>query len=204
MFGSDPRRRLTGSRAAAIAAAAKTKVSKMRTPGAPKSFRIGTPGTAAMNPASVPSSVNRAFRAAYPWTGASSSRPGWTSIGDASRIAVPSVIISGTSAPRVTRYSFESTKIKKASGKSHTLLMLKAINGHSRPRPTAATTAAPRFPPRLRSINGPSSGATTAKGAKVNSRYSSTLLVASWVGIEKKSESANEMVTRVSPANIST
>ena len=53
-----------GAAAAAIAAATKTNVSKTSTPGAWDSVRIGTPGMAATNPASVPSSVSRAFSAA--------------------------------------------------------------------------------------------------------------------------------------------
>jgi hypothetical protein len=56
--------RLTGRRSAATAAAAKTKVSKIRTPEAPASFKIGMPGADATKPASVPSRVKRALRVA--------------------------------------------------------------------------------------------------------------------------------------------
>ncbi len=45
---------------------------------------------------------------------------------------------------------------------------------------------------------------TTAKGARVRTRYKNTLLLASVGEIEKKSDPASEMVTRVSPANMKT
>ena len=54
----------TGSRKAATAAAAKTNTAKIRTAGAPIPFSRMIPGMAATNPASVPSSVSRAFRTA--------------------------------------------------------------------------------------------------------------------------------------------
>ena len=49
-------------------------------------------------------------------------------------------------------------------------------------------------------MSGPSSGETMANGARVKSRYRSTLWSAAFGEMEKKSDPASEMVTRVSPA----
>ena len=50
------------------------------------------------------------------------------------------------------------------------------------------------------SMRGPSTGETTAKGANVNNRYNSTLLLASSGETEKNSDPASDTVTNVSPA----
>jgi hypothetical protein len=57
--------------------------------------------------------------------------------------------------------------------------MSAAMNGQMTARPTAAAVAVARRAPLLRSISGPSNGDTTANGARVKSRYSRTLLLAS-------------------------
>src|SRR5580704_1649749 len=55
-------------------------------------------------------------------------------------------------------------------------------------------------PPRVRSMSGPNTGATTANGASVNMRYSSTLGRAWPLVALKNSVSARETVTNTSPA----
>ncbi len=82
--------------------------------------------------------------------------------------------------------------------------MSRAMNGHRTARPVADSTTIARRAPRLRSMSGPSSGETTAKGARVSRRYKRTLLLASVGEMEKNSEPASEMVTRVSPASMRT
>ncbi len=57
-----------------------------------------------------------------------------------------------------------------------------------------------RRPPLMRSIAGPTSGATTANGAIVSTRYSATLSRAAPDGIEKNSVPASDTVTSVSVA----
>ena len=52
-------------------------------------------------------------------------------------------------------------------------------------------------------MNGPMNGATMANGAKLTSRYSSTLLRAASGLIEKNSEPASETTIATSPAVIS-
>ena len=104
----------------------------------------------------------------------------------------------------MTRYTLDSTNMAKASGNKSSEWMSRARNGHSTARPTAEDTTMARRAPRLRSMTGPSAGATTAKGPMVNSRYKSTLSLAAVGEIEKKSEPARETANRVSPAVIST
>ncbi len=77
-----------------------------------------------------------------------------------------------------------------------------AIRGHSTACPMAEETTMRRRAPRLRSMSGPSSGDTIAKGASVKSRYRSTLWSAAVGEMEKKSEPASEIVTTVPPASI--
>ena len=48
--------------------------------------------------------------------------------------------------------------------------MFAAMNRHSTARPAHEAMNSRRRPPRVRSRNGPSTGATTANGAIVNSR----------------------------------
>ncbi len=57
-----------------------------------------------------------------------------------------------------------------------------------------------RRPPLMRSMAGPTSGATMAKGAIVKSRYSATLSRAAPDGIEKNNVPASDTVTNVSVA----
>ena len=52
--------------------------------------------------------------------------------------------------------------------------MCVAMSGQSTARPTADETTMARRAPRLRSMSGPSSGDTMAKGARVKSRYRRT------------------------------
>ena len=52
--------------------------------------------------------------------------------------------------------------------------MCVAMSGHKMARPTPEDTTMSRRAPRLRSISGPRSGETMAKGAIVKSRYSKT------------------------------
>ena len=92
----------------------------------------------------------------------------------------------------------------KASGNNNNEWKSRARSGHSAARPRADTTTMARRAPRLRSISGPSAGATTAKGAMVNSRYSSTLSLAAVGEMEKKSDPASETANMVSPAVMST
>ena len=58
----------------------------------------------------------------------------------------------------------------KASGKSSSEWMSRARNGQRMARPSAEATTIPRRAPRLRSMSGPSAGATTANGAMVSTR----------------------------------
>ena len=81
-----------------------------------------------------------------------------------------SAAISGTRAPLVTRYSFWHTSTRKASGNSRRLWICMAMRGHSTTCPMAEDTTMSRRAPRLRSMSGPSSGDTIAKGASVKSR----------------------------------
>ena len=76
------------------------------------------------------------------------------------------------------------------------------MSGHSTACPTAEDTTMRRRAPRLRSMSGPSSGDTMAKGARVKSRYSSTLWSAAFGEMEKKREPASEIVTSVSPPSM--
>ena len=80
--------------------------------------------------------------------------------------------------------------------------MCSAIRGQSTARPMADETTMARRAPRLRSISGPSSGDTMAKGASVKSRYSSTLWSAASGEMEKNSEPASEIVMSVSPPSM--
>ena len=82
--------------------------------------------------------------------------------------------------------------------------MSRARNGHSTARPRAEATTIARRAPRLRSITGPSAGATTAKGPMVNNRYNRTLSLASVGEMEKNNDPARETANMVSPAVIST
>src|SRR5258708_1563170 len=78
--------------------------------------------------------------------------------------------------------------------------MLFAISMHRTERPAIDAATIRRRPPRVRSRKGPSTGATTAKGAIVNRRYSSTLGRAAPTPTSKKSEPASDTVTKASPA----
>ncbi len=78
--------------------------------------------------------------------------------------------ISGTSAPRVTTYSFEEMSTRKASGKSHSEFRCWLIDQQSSTRKPAESATRMRRPLADRSISGPRIGETTAKGAMVSSR----------------------------------
>jgi len=78
------------------------------------------------------------------------------------------------------------------------------MNRQTTARPAPQAISIIRRPLRLRSRSGPSQGATTAKGAMVNSRYNATRLRAAPGEMEKNSEPARAMVTSVSPAMAST
>ena len=101
----------------------KTAAQKISTAEEPIVFNKIIPGIEITNPAKVPSNVSCAFHPARPCCGRPS---GVDSVRYASAssceeysspISSSAVAISGTSAPRVTMYNFESTRIKKASGK---------------------------------------------------------------------------------------
>src|SRR4051812_50132531 len=77
--------------------------------------------------------------------------------------------------------------------------MFSAIKKHSTARPAHEMEMRRRRPPRVRSRNGPSTGAMTANGAIVNSRYNSTLGRAASVPTEKNKESARAAGTKTSP-----
>ena len=78
--------------------------------------------------------------------------------------------------------------------------MWSAMRRQSPARPNIANAIMSRRPPRVRSINGPSTGATIANGAIVNTRYSSTFGRAAPTPTSKNSEPASETVTKTSPA----
>ena len=118
--------------------------------------------------------------------------------------SMPRAAISGTRAPFVTRYTLDRTSMAKASGNRRSEWMSRARNGQRAARPTAEATTVARRAPRLRSMSGPSAGATTAKGPMVNSRYSSTLSLAAVGEMEKNREPASETANKVSPAVIRT
>ena len=82
--------------------------------------------------------------------------------------------------------------------------MSRARKGQSAALPNAEATTMARRAPRLRSMTGPSAGATTAKGPMVRSRYRSTLSLAAVGEIEKNREPASDTANRVSPAVMST
>src|SRR5450631_501753 len=73
-----------------------------------------------------------------------------------------------------------------------------AMSRHSADRPTQETITSRRRPPRRRSRAGPITGATTAKGAMVTSRYSSTDPRAPLLGFAKKIDPARETATHAS------
>ena len=73
------------------------------------------------------------------------------------------------------------------------------MSRHRIARPPAEPAMSRRRPPRVRSSNGPRTGATTANGAIVSSRYRTTLPRAPDVVALKKIESASEIVTNTSP-----
>src|SRR4051812_36488816 len=93
-----------------------------------------------------------------------------------------------------------STSTAKASAKSSNECRLSIISTHSTARAAADPIIIVRRPPSRRSRNGPMSGARTANGAIVRSRYSATRARAASGEIEKKREPASAMATRVSPA----
>jgi hypothetical protein len=64
----------------------------------------------------------------------------------------------------------DKMRTQNASGNSNRLWMSAAMKGQIAARPTAEHTAVARRASLLRSISGPSSGDTTANGARVNSR----------------------------------
>jgi hypothetical protein len=134
-----------------MAVAAKATAARRTTHGPPRNptFSTITPGTAAMNPASTDSTASREL--------AATSSP--------SPDTVP-----GTRALLVTMWVLESTSTAKASGKSMRLSRWAAIETQTTARVAALAMMRARRPPRLRSITGDSSGATTANGATVSSR----------------------------------
>ena len=77
-----------------------------------------------------------------------------------------------------------------------------AMSGQSTARPMPDETTMARRAPRLRSMSGPSSGDTMAKGANVKSRYRSTWWSAALGEMEKNSDPASEIVTSVSPPSM--
>ena len=190
------RRPTTGSRRAATAAAAKTKMPKTSTAGAPPSFKRTTPGMATTKPASVPSSVSRALSEANP--DSASSRSSDPRRGPRPRPG-PSRAPARSGSPG---RALDRTSITKASGNSSRLWTSRAMRGHRTAATAAAATTIARRAPRLRSIRGPRRGEITANGARVSTRYKKTLLLASSGEIEKNSDPAREMATRVLPATM--
>ncbi len=76
----------------------------------------------------------------------------------------------GTSEPFVTRYTLDSTSMTNASGYSRGPWRLSANTRLTAARQALDTTTVARRAPRLRSMMGPSNGATTANGAMVSNR----------------------------------
>ena len=70
-------------------------------------------------------------------------------------------------------------------------------------RNTATISTTIRCPPRIRSTNGPTNGATTANGAMLTARNKITFVRAASGLIDKNKESASATVMAVSPATIS-
>ena len=85
------------------------------------------------------------------------------------------LITLGTSALFVTLCVFESTSAPNASGYSAKPLTCAAMIRHNTARAAIVAANTRRRPPRVRSRSGPNTGATTANGASVSMRYSSTL-----------------------------
>ena len=71
---------------------------------------------------------------------------------------------------------------------------------HSTARAAIVAAKVRRRPPRVRSISGPNTGATSANGASVSSRYSNTFGRAALLVALKNSVSASDTVTKTSPA----
>src|SRR5471030_1030961 len=71
---------------------------------------------------------------------------------------------------------------------------------HNTARPAIVAANISRRPPRVRSISGPKTGATSANGARVSTKYRITFGRAWLVVALKNNVSASETVTNTSPA----
>src|SRR5207302_3203283 len=141
-------------------------------------FRIAAPGPAMTNPAITEMTARREL---------------------ASTSATSAFTTDGTSALLVMVYAFDSTSRPNASGYSQIgLSRWRAIEKQMNVRPSALMITSVRRPARLRSSIGPRTGATTANGAIVSTRYSAILPRAAPGLIEKNSDPASAIVTRVS------
>jgi len=108
----------------------------------------------------------------------------------------------GISADRETLYVFCNTSAPNDSGNSNRSSRWKIIVKKIKARPSAVSCMINRRPPDARSMNGPMNGATSAKGAKLTSRYRRTLLRAASGLIEKNNDPASETTIATSPAVI--
>ncbi|AIA05294.1 hypothetical protein DC74_4822 [Streptomyces noursei] len=108
----------------------------------------------------------------------------------------------GTTALRTTPYAFDATSTPSAAGYSASPPSATArdIDSASSARASIAPAIAARRPCGTRSSSGPTTGASSANGAMVTSRYSATRPRASWVGTEKNTVEASAIVIIMSPA----
>ena len=167
-----------GIRSASTPATPNTIAAATSTHSAPVSLRMSAAGIPPTAPAAMLISASRELavtRAASSWT------------------------IAGTSALFATWWPLARTSTPKASGKSSRPLTLPAMRTQSPARPKHPKLMSVRRPLRLRSRSGPITGATSANGATVSSRYSRTFGRAAPGEMLKNSVPASATVTHASP-----
>ena len=170
---------MRGMRHDTTAARAKTMVARPSTHSLPPKWSNRAPGAAAMKPMTPEIS---------------------DSLELASTSSSSECTTAGTNAERATWYDFASTSSTNASGNSRNECTSSIISRQMPERSAAEPMTIQRRPPLARSRAGPTSGATTAKGAMVSARYKKTSPRASPTSMEKNSVPARAMATRVSPA----
>ncbi len=108
--------------------------------------------------------------------------------------------VPGTTAAFVTRYSFENTSVKKATGNNKRECTQKAMKKQQMARPAAEPARIALLLPRPRSTSAPSNGPTMANGATVSARERATFDSAALVETLKKMDPASATATIASPA----